>query len=223
MDNISQSTFTAFAGTRLIASGHLRDVVYKTRVSDVLRNLDPVLIFDDQTGRVVEVDLREDSDDLPRRIAEIENAGAQNQDSAPPDQGARGPGRPKLGVVAREVTLLPRHWDWLATQPGGASVALRKLVEEARRTNQGKDRLRAAQEAAYRFMSTMAGNEPGFEEAARALFAGDRESFQKHAEPWPIDVGNHAKKLADRAFDLIWESPSRAQNASPARRWANHL
>ena len=108
----------------------------------------------------------------------------------------RRPGRPKLGVVAREVTLLPRHWEWLNSQPGGASVALRKLVEEARRANSGKDRLRRAQEAAYRFMSTMAGNEPGFEEAARALFAGRQEPFEALVRGWPKDVREHAKKLA---------------------------
>jgi hypothetical protein len=99
------------------------------------------------------------------------------------------------------VTLLPRHWEWLAGQPGGASVALRKLVEEARRANQGKDRLRLAREAAYRFMSAMAGNEPGFEEATRSLFSGDKERFAELVEPWPIDVSSYAKKLAARAFE----------------------
>jgi uncharacterized protein len=104
-------------------------------------------------------------------------------------------------VVAREVTLLPRHWDWLAGQPGGASVTLRKLVEQARKDNEGKDRLRRAREAAYRFLSAMAGNLPGFEEAARALFAGDRDRFAAIVAPWPQDVREHAVKLAARGFD----------------------
>ncbi len=108
----------------------------------------------------------------------------------------RGPGRPRLGVVAREVTLLPRHWDWLSSQPGGASVALRKLVEQARRRNEGKDRLRRSQEAAYRFMSALAGNLPGFEEATRAFFAGDQERFDDQTESWPVDVRDHARRLA---------------------------
>ncbi len=83
--------------------------------------------------------------------------GTTNQPAEP-----RGRGRPKLGVVAREVTLLPRHWDWLNAQPGGASVALRKLVEQARRANGDADRARAAREAAYHFMSAMAGDLPAF-------------------------------------------------------------
>jgi hypothetical protein len=117
------------------------------------------------------------------------------------EQPARRPGRPKLGVVAREVTLLPRHWDWLAGQPGGASVALRALVDRARRANEGKDRLREAQDAAYRFMSAMGGNEHGFEDAIRALFAGDRTQFDIAVERWPEDVREHAQKLAALVFE----------------------
>ncbi len=183
---------TAFAGTRQIASGYLWQVADQLKARNSLNNLESVLIFDDLTGEAIDLDLRGLAAETPAYT-----------EPAPAEEPARKPGRPKLGVVAREVTLLPRHWEWLATQPGGASVALRKLVEEARRTNQGKDRLRSAQEAAYRFMSTMAGNEPGFEEAARALFRGDRESYARFVEPWPVDVAKHAKKLADRAFECL--------------------
>ncbi|MFT4268468.1 MAG: DUF2239 family protein, partial [Xenophilus sp.] len=105
-------------------------------------------------------------------------------------------GRPRLGVVAREVTLLPRHWDWLSRQPGGASVALRRLIDEARHSYAERDALRAAREAAYRFMTVMAGDLPGFEEAARALFAGERERFLARIEGWPGDVAAYAQKLA---------------------------
>ncbi|HZJ02412.1 MAG TPA: DUF2239 family protein, partial [Thermoleophilia bacterium] len=104
------------------------------------------------------------------------------------------------GVVGREVTLLPRHWEWLNAQPGGASVALRKLVEQARRANEGKDRVRRSQEGAFRFMSAMAGNEPGFEEATRALFAGDRQRFEHHSESWSVDLRDYARALAADAF-----------------------
>lgn len=116
---------------------------------------------------------------------------------APP---ARTAGRPKLGVVAREITLLPRHRDWLNRQPGGASVALRKQVEDARRVNAGRDSVRAAREAAYRFMSAIAGALPGFEEASRALFAGERERFDELVAPWPQDERAHLGKLSADAW-----------------------
>ena len=104
--------------------------------------------------------------------------------------------------MAREVTLLPRHWDWLNSQPGGASVALRKLVEEARRTHAGKDRVRQSQEAAYRFMSAVAGNLPGFEEATRALFAANAARFDEEVARWPADVPRltHGKLAAVASF-----------------------
>ena len=201
MSQPSPISCTAFRGTQLIASGDLRLVAFKAQTR-AIRSNSPILIFDDSTGEIIEIDLRGTHEGLSHRLAEIEVDTTPGGEPATPDAGARGPGRPRLGVVAREVTLLPRHWDWLALQPGGASVALRKLVEEARRTSAGKDRLRAAREAAYRFMSTMAGNEPGFEEATRALFAGDQERFTELVKPWPTDVGNHAKKLAGKVFEL---------------------
>ncbi len=133
---------------------------------------------------------------MVRRIettASEDAQGAVSTDQA--GEAPRGPGRPRLGVVAREVTLLPRHWDWLNGQPGGASVALRKLVEEARRVNEGRDRLRRSQESAYRFMSAMAGNLPGFEEAARALFASDGVRFELLIRRWPKDVRNQLGRM----------------------------
>ncbi len=172
---------TAFVGSRKIASGELQDVVRRVIERG---GAEPVLIFDDATGEVVDIDYRETLPAAP--------------DPEPEPQ--RRPGRPKLGVVGHEVTLLPRHWEWLNSHPGGASVAIRKLVEEARRVNAAKDRIRAAQEAAYRFMSAMAGNEPGYEEAIRALFAGNRQRFEAEIAGWPIDVRDHARKLAAGAF-----------------------
>ncbi len=210
MNPTSSPSCTAFAGPRQIASGDLRLVALKAQESTNSGEFAPVLIFDDVTSKLIEMDLRGDADDLMKRIASVEEVHAPRLEDDVIVDAVRKPGRPKLGVVAREVTLLPRHWDWLAGQPGGASVALRKLVEQARRTNQEKDRLRLAQEAAYRFMSTMAGNEPGFEEAARALFAGNRERFAENVERWPVDVRNHAMELAGRAFDgSISDSASR--------------
>jgi uncharacterized protein len=167
-----------------------------------------VVIFDDITSELIEVDFRGTPAHVVQRFAKIAPGSTRRIGSTSPDVETRGPGRPKLGVVAREVTLLPRHWDWLATQPGGASVALRKLVEHARTANQGRDRLRRAQEAAYRFLSAMAGNELGFEEAIRALFARNQKRFDEIIEPWPKDVRDHAKKLAAVAFAEPDAAPS---------------
>jgi hypothetical protein len=175
--------YIAFEGTRRIAAGELPDVAVKTKRVIDRGERKPVIVFDDATSHVVEIDFRGTPEEMLERLA-------------PKPEPPRGPGRPKLGVVAREVTLLPRHWEWLNTQPGGASVALRKLVEHARKANAHRDRVREARESAYRFMSAMAGNEPGFEEAARALFAGDRARFEEHVSRWPADVREHAKKLA---------------------------
>ena len=176
---------TAFVGVRRIASGDLKDVTPKAKRVVDSGTAAPVLIFDDVTGEVIEVDFRGTPADVLTTLSE----------PAP-----RRPGRPRLGVVAREVTLLPRHWDWLGSQPGGASVALRKLVEEARRAYAGRDRVRQAQDAAYRFMTTMAGDAPGFEEALRALFSGKLDDFEKRTAAWPAGVREQAKKLAAGAF-----------------------
>jgi uncharacterized protein len=171
---------TAFRELRKIAIGTL------PQVAVLLKDLPhgDYLVFEDATGRQVDLDTRGTPDEISIRYS----------GETSPEQ--RGRGRPRLGVVAREVTLLPRHWDWLNSQPGGASVALRKLVEQARRTSGDRDRLRAAQEAAYRFMSAIAGNLPGFEEAARALFAYDRRRFGELIAGWPEDVRDYAIKLA---------------------------
>jgi uncharacterized protein len=189
-----QTHCTAFKGARWIAAGELADVALKAKTA--VDKGEQVLIFNDITSESIEVDFRGSAEEVLQRLAQMETKQATAVSETP-----RGPGRPKLGVVAREITLLPRHWDWLSAQPGGASVALRKLVEEARRANEGKDRVRQSQEAAYRFMSTMAGDRPGFEEATRALFAGHRDRFDQLIEPWPKDVRYHARKLAADALD----------------------
>jgi hypothetical protein len=191
----------AFEGMRCIVSGTLAEVAAGAKKVVDRGERAPIVIFDAASSEPVEVDFRGTLNDVLERLA------ARKGTATAPDTAAggaadapRGPGRPKLGVVAREVTLLPRHWEWLGSQPGGASVALRKLVEEARRMKGGRDRVRRSQEAAYRFMSALAGNLPGFEEAARALFAADAERFDALVGSWPADVREHARRLAAPAL-----------------------
>lgn len=197
-----EKTYTAFERSDLIASGSLEEVVEKAKRVVDRQDSGPVLIFDDATAETVEIDFRGDLPaTLARLAARAARVAATMAVATPSDpEPARGPGRPKLGVVAREVTLLPRHWEWLGSQPGGASVTLRKLVEEARRKNEGKDGLRVAREVVYRFISVMAGDAPGFEEATRALFAGDRSRFVTCTGAWPPDVRAHALRLSGPAF-----------------------
>lgn len=187
--------FTSFDGCHQIASGTLASNVLAIKRATEAGASGPLLIFDEATGQVQDVDLRgSDAEMLTRLPPQLASAeGQPGAQEAPPQ---RGRGRPKLGVIAREVTLLPRHWDWLAAQPGGASVALRKLVEDARRRAAGSDSKRIAQERAYRFMSTMAGNLPGFEESTRALFADDREKLIALSAAWPADIRDFALRLA---------------------------
>ena len=147
-----------------------------------------VLIFDDQ-GRQVDFDLSGGPADLTARLAPPEEVAAP-----------RGRGRPKLGVVPREVTLLPRHWDWLAAQPGGASVALRKLVEAALKEAEGPDRARRAKDATYRFMTALAGDKPGYEEATRMLFAGDWTAFDAAVQGWPEAVREAVRGMAEAGW-----------------------
>jgi hypothetical protein len=187
------STCTAFAGPRRIASGPLAEVALAVKRAVEGGEAAPVLVFDDGTSRPVEIDLRGSETEMLARLAPA-------VPEVPAPAAPRGPGRPRLGVVAREVTLLPRHWEWLAQQPGGASVTLRRLVEEARRGGEGRDRLRLAQEAAYRFIAAMAGDLPGFEEASRALFAHDQDRFDALNAAWPADIRDHARRLAAAAF-----------------------
>ena len=181
-----QTTFTAFQGHRRLAHGGL------AAVAEALSGhpQGSVLVFDDATGRAIDLDLRHGPQGA---VAEYQTRTA-HAEVAPHRPGR---GRPKLGVVAREVTLLPRHWDWLSRQPGGASAALRRLVEDARRTTVTVESAREAQEVLYRVMSALAGDLPGFEEASRALFANDDTRLDETLATWPPDVASYLSKLAD--------------------------
>ncbi|MCE9572730.1 MAG: DUF2239 family protein [Deltaproteobacteria bacterium] len=192
------SGYVAFEGWRRLATGTLAEVVTAAKPA-VDRAREPVLIFDSRSEQV-ELDFR---GSLAAVLARLPSPAVRaDRDAEAGDGEPRGRGRPKLGVTAREVTLLPRHWEWLAGQPGGASAALRRLVEAARKANEDRDRLRRGRDVLYRFCSAMAGDAPGFEEASRALFAGDRPRFETHTAAWPPDVRAHALELAAHAFEV---------------------
>jgi hypothetical protein len=176
-----------------LISGPLAEVALAVRKSTNAMGGESILVFDDTTGKALDVDLRGTDEDILARLPLSTPAAVATE---PPASEPRGRGRPRLGVVAREVTLLPRHWDWLASQPGGASVALRKLVEKARSASGARDRHRAARDAAYHFMSAMAGDFENFEEASRALFADDRRRFAELIAAWPADIRDHIVRLA---------------------------
>ena len=179
-------TYTAFAGETLIGSGPLEEMLPQVK-GWVDQSENPmVLIFEDQTGRPVDFDLQGTLDEVMVR--------------ALPARLPAGPGRPKLGVVSREVTLLPRHWAWLEQQPNGASAALRRLVDQARSHEPGNQRARMAMDAACRFMTALAGNLPGYEEATRVLYAGKRDQFEVLIQNWPLDIRTHLRRVAKDAF-----------------------
>jgi hypothetical protein len=190
MDSPSSLSFgacTAFDGQRLLARGASIDVAMALKQALNAGAPGPLLAFDDATGAAIDFDLSGSDAEIAARLAE-------------PEPAPRGRGRPKLGVVAREVTLLPRHWEWLAVQRGGASVALRWLVDEARRADGGSTQARQAIAAAYRFLHAIAGDFPGFEEASRALFAEDREGLERRIADWPPDIVAHARRLVGAPY-----------------------
>lgn len=189
MSVATPSTCTAFDHHRLLASGPLAEVVRAAKLALDAGAQEPLLIFDDHDSRQLEVDFRGTLSEVLARLPVA--------DEAIP----RGPGRPKLGVVPREVTLLPRHWNWLASQPGGASAVLRRLVEQASRSSGARDRARHAVESVDRFMRVIGGDLPGYEEASRAFYRKDHASFDQLTATWPEDVRAHLRPLVAIAWD----------------------
>ena len=201
MDQQRDIVCSAFCGEDRIACGALRHVALKAKAIWERGEPQPIFIWENATGGLIDIDLSGTDAEVLTRARERQSQQAQGE--CPNQAGQtkpRAPGRPKLGVVGREVTLLPRHWEWLRTQPGGASVALRKLVEQARLANADKDRNRQSQQAAYRFLSFMGGDRQGFEEASRALFRGERENFEAMIADWPADIRDFAQQLAAPGF-----------------------
>ena len=198
------TAFTAFEGHARLAQGDLAEVTLAVKAAQEHGCDGPLLVFENASGRVVDVDTRGDAAEILARL--------HSPEEEPAAAAPRGRGRPKLGVVAREVTLLPRHWDWLSRQPGGASAALRRLVEAARRGDRNGHA--TARDAAYRFMSALAGDLPGFEEATRALFAGQSDDYNRLIAHWPADVRDHCRRMTARAFPEA--ATQRENEGSPA-------
>lgn len=196
-----RTTYTAFEGQRLVATGPLEEVALKTR-EWLERGGAPVLIFEDRSGQQIDLDLRGTPEETLERLNEHPWLRPRREMA----EKRTGPGRPKLGVVSREVSLLPRHWEWLNEQPGGASVTLRKLVEDTMRRSLGKDRARQSRDAVAKFMWVMAGNLPGFEAASRALTRQEHDAFDRLIEAWPTDIREHVRKLAIRALQAEKEA-----------------
>jgi hypothetical protein len=191
MTVLEEKQCTAFEGNKLVAQGNQRDVRDALRKFRSLHPEASILVFEDQTG-----------EDLDLEGTPVSTQGTEPAAETIPAR----PGRPRLGVVAREITLLPRHWQWLETQPGGASVALRKLVESARKQMAPEDRARQAIEAAYRFLSVMSAHVPNFEDVARALFRRDWVQFDQSTQGLPLDVREHLRRMAAPARPEVPDS-----------------
>jgi hypothetical protein len=159
---------TVFYKHEIVARGEPGQFVAALGELQPLARSSDLLAFDDESGRQVDLDLSAKPSPRPR-------------------------GRPALGVEAKEVTLLPRHWEWLSQQRGGASATLRKLVEDALRQGRTEQDCR---DAAFRFLNVIAGDLPKFEEAVRAIYAGDRDRYERMTRGWPEAVRDHGRELA---------------------------
>jgi hypothetical protein len=188
-------TYTAFGETRLVSSGPIDTVALAVK-EWLDQGGAPVLVFEDQSGQQIDLDLRGTPDEALARLQEHPWLQRHRQ----PEERRQGPGRPKLGVVSREVSLLPRHWEWLNEQRGGASVTLRKLVEDRMKQSLDHDRARKSHDAASKFMWIMGGDLPGFEEASRAFSRKEYERFDQLIASWPEDIRAHVRKLVTTAI-----------------------
>lgn len=188
----TKETYTVFEKHSLLFRGTLREVVLKVKKHLGKEANSLVLIFSDTTGKTMDVNFQGNEKEVLKRL-EVYFAQDEEKDTV-------GPGRPKLGVISREVSLLPRHWEWLANQPGGASSALRKLVDEAKGNPASASNVKQLQERAYRFMSVVAGDLAGYEGALRALYRGDHKNFSLHIREWPKDVKAHLLQMTRPIF-----------------------
>lgn len=186
-----EKNYIAFEGTTLFAQGSALEVALKIKKRLMKDENTMILIFEEKTGKQIDLNLSGSINDIQKRFANKPEL--KNNDSPKV-------GRPKLGVVSKEISLLPRHWEWLASQSTSASVTLRRLVEEAQRRNKDVDVIRLSQEATNRFMTAMAGDLLGYEDALRALYAREQKTFEKYLSSWPKDIREQIKIYALGVF-----------------------
>ncbi len=185
------NTYTAFLESKIFAKGSLKDLVLKIKKHLGKNENNSILIFSDSTGNTLDFNFKGSETEILKRLEMFV--------SQKPDEYS-GPGRPKLGVISREVSLLPRHWEWLAAQSGGASVTIRRLIDESRKKSSTGESVKQVQEKTYKFLSVVAGDFEGYEEALRALYKRDREKFLKQMEKWPKDIQGYAMRLSETVF-----------------------
>lgn len=185
--------YTAFEGTDLLFRGNLKEVVLSTKTYLGHRQNTSVLIFCDVTGKTMDFNFHGSKQDVLRRLEKYTLAEEPKEPT--------GPGRPKLGVISREISLLPRHWEWLATQAGGASATIRLLVEDARKKSSDISSVKQMQERVYQIMFVLAGDFQGYEEALRALYKRDSNAFFRNVKSWPKDIQKYLSEVAIPVFE----------------------
>lgn len=187
------NTYTAFEDHKILSKGSLEDVVLKVKKRFEKSPASQIVIYSDATGKSMDFNFHGSEKEVLKRLEVYTTPESATAVSS-------GPGRPKLGVISREVSLLPKHWEWLATQSGGASNTLRKLVEESMKKTSGVNTVKTAQERTYKFMSVEAGDLENYEEALRALYRKDKERFSSEIKTWPRDVQKHIIELSKAVF-----------------------
>jgi hypothetical protein len=193
MKTQNSNTYTAFEGLKFLVQGDLEEVVLKVKKHIGTADISSVLIFSNSTGKTMDFNFQGTKQDVQKRL-ELYTSKEVNSDTS-------GPGRPKLGVISREISLLPNHWEWLATQSGGASSTIRNLIEDARKKSSGIVSVKQIQERAYKVMSVLAGDLENYEEALRALYKKDQKIFSQNIHSWPVDVKKYLNEITKPLFE----------------------
>lgn len=186
-------SYTVFDKFQILSQGSLNEVAIAVKKRLRIQSDARILIFSDSTGRQVDLDFSGTEKDTLERLK------IYIPKTASPHTGA---GRPKLGVIPREISLLPHHWEWLLNQEGGASSAIRRLIDEKNKPALlAKDKIKQAQEVTYKFLSAIAGDLPHFEDVIRFLYRKDKKKFENLMSDWPKDIVKYSTALANQAFD----------------------